>query len=87
MAAPDRTGIETLITRLHVEQAAANEALVPFVSGEYLASMLDQVSDLVAGAEPASNGNSSARTAVGGLSRQEPPEDGSVRAHDGDGGP
>jgi CHAD domain-containing protein len=50
MATPDRPGIETLIEELRVEQAEANEALAPVVTGEQLAALGELVSELVAAA-------------------------------------
>ena len=54
MAAPDRHGIETLIVRLRTEQATANEALARFVTADNLASLCDQLTELVASAHPTS---------------------------------
>jgi hypothetical protein len=51
MPAPDRPGVETLIERLRAEQAARNEALVPFVDAGQLAALSELVSELVATAE------------------------------------
>jgi CHAD domain-containing protein len=51
MPAPDRPGVETLIERLRAEQAAANEALVPFVDAGRLAALSELLSELVAAAE------------------------------------
>ena len=51
MPAPDRPGVETLIERLRAEQAAANEALVPFVDAGRLAALSELLSELVAAAQ------------------------------------
>jgi CHAD domain-containing protein len=51
MAAPDRPGIRTFSETLREEQAQANEALARFVSPERLASLREQLAELVAGAE------------------------------------
>jgi len=50
MAAPDRPGIDSLIVRLRAEQSAANEALARFLAEDKLATLCDQLSELVAGA-------------------------------------
>ncbi len=54
MTALDRPGIETLIGRLRAEQAAANEALARHVTADKLAALCEQLSELVAAAEPVS---------------------------------
>jgi CHAD domain-containing protein len=51
MPAPDRPGIKTLIDTLRAEQAKANKALARFVSAERLASLREQLSELVAAAQ------------------------------------
>jgi CHAD domain-containing protein len=56
LAASDRPGVETLIARLREEQAAANEALARHVRADNLAALGEQLSELVASAEPPSNG-------------------------------
>ena len=56
MTAPDRHGIETLIVRLRAEQATANEALARFVTADNLGSLCDQLTELVASAQPAPPG-------------------------------
>jgi CHAD domain-containing protein len=58
MARPDRVGIETLIERLRIEQATANEALARLVNTHRLASLADQLSELVrnAATAPSMNG-------------------------------
>jgi CHAD domain-containing protein len=48
MTASDRPGIETLVGRLREEQATANKGLERFVSDERLASLCDQLTELVA---------------------------------------
>ena len=62
MTAPDRHGIETLIVRLRVEQATANEALARFVTADNLGSLCDQLTELVASAQPAPPGDEEAKT-------------------------
>jgi CHAD domain-containing protein len=57
MAAPDRPGIETLIERLRAEQQTANQRLADFVSTKRLASLSDQLSELVGSAQTMSSGN------------------------------
>jgi CHAD domain-containing protein len=52
MAAPDRPGIRTFTESLRLEQVQANKALARFVSAERLASLGEQLSELVACAEP-----------------------------------
>jgi CHAD domain-containing protein len=52
MPAADRPGIKTLIESLRVEQVRANKALTRFVSAERLASLSEQLSDLIASAQP-----------------------------------
>jgi CHAD domain-containing protein len=52
MAAPDRPGIRTFSESLRLEQVQANKALARFVSAERLASLGEQLSELVAAAEP-----------------------------------
>jgi CHAD domain-containing protein len=56
MAAPDRPGIRTFTESLRFEQTQANKALARFVTPERLASLGEQVSELVASAEPAYTG-------------------------------
>jgi CHAD domain-containing protein len=58
VARPDRVGIETLIERLRIEQATANEALARIVNAHRLASLADQLSELVrnAASAPLMNG-------------------------------
>ena len=50
MAAPDRRGIGSLITRLRDEQEEANTELAPLVSDEQLRSLRQSMEELVAGA-------------------------------------
>jgi CHAD domain-containing protein len=57
MAAPDRPGIRTFSESLRLEQAQANKALARFVSPERLASLGEQLSELVASAGSADTGN------------------------------
>jgi CHAD domain-containing protein len=52
MPAPDRPGIRTFSESLRLEQAAANKALERFVSPQRLASLGEQVAELVASAAP-----------------------------------
>jgi CHAD domain-containing protein len=80
LAAPDRPGVETLIARLRAEQAAANAALARFVSADHLTSLGEQLSDLVASAEPASIGDRAAPIEAD-LSRGESAADNGVRMH------
>jgi CHAD domain-containing protein len=61
MAAPDRPGIRTFSESLRLEQAAANRALERFVSPERLASLGEQLSELVASAAPAQSGGLGSR--------------------------
>jgi CHAD domain-containing protein len=56
MPAPDRPGIRTFSESLRLEQAAANRALERFVSPERLASLGEQLSELVASAAPMQSG-------------------------------
>jgi CHAD domain-containing protein len=56
MPAPDRPGIRTFSESVRLEQAAANRALERFVSPERLASLGEQLSELVASASPAQSG-------------------------------
>lgn len=51
MPALDRPGIKILIESLRTEQARANKALTRFVSEERLASLREQLSELVANAQ------------------------------------
>jgi CHAD domain-containing protein len=51
MAAPDRPGIRTFGEALRSEQTDANDALARFVGPEPLASLREQLSELVASAE------------------------------------
>lgn len=44
--APDRPGIETLVTRLRAEQGEANESLVPWVVPERLDALVEGLTDL-----------------------------------------
>jgi CHAD domain-containing protein len=85
MPGPDRTGIETLIATLRVEQAEANEALARFVGADHLPSIVDQLSALVAGVEATWGGSHAASTDVVEILRQESPHDG-VRARAAGGG-
>jgi len=50
MPAPDRTGIESLIERLHDEQRRANEELAPLVTRERLESLDERLGELVSDA-------------------------------------
>ena len=54
MAAPDRRGIGSLITRLRDEQEEANTELGPLVSDEGLRALRARMEELVAGAREAS---------------------------------
>jgi len=60
MAAPDRLGIETLIVRLRAEQATANEALARFVTQDNQAARCEQLTELVANAQPTLAGDGEA---------------------------
>ncbi|MEK6326574.1 MAG: CHAD domain-containing protein [Actinomycetota bacterium] len=53
---PDRPGVQTLIERLRAEQAEANEGLAPFVEAGQLAALSELLSELVAAAEAAREG-------------------------------
>jgi CHAD domain-containing protein len=53
MPAVDRPGVNTLSESLRLEQAAANKALATFVSPERLALLEEQLSELLADAQPA----------------------------------
>jgi CHAD domain-containing protein len=50
MGPADRAGISSLTGRLRDEQAEANEALVPYVSEERMATLSERLSELVADA-------------------------------------
>ena len=74
MAAPDRPGIETLITRLRAEQADANAALARFVGEDKLAALCEQLTELVASAEsPAEDDENPGPLEVVWLPRREEP--------------
>jgi CHAD domain-containing protein len=81
LAAADRPGVETLIVRLRAEQAAANAALARFVSADHLTSLSEQLSDLVASAEPASTGDGATTIEAEGLRGGESAADNGVRMH------
>jgi CHAD domain-containing protein len=81
LAAPDRPGVVTLITRLREEQAAANEALARLVTPEHLTSLGEQLSDLVSGVQPASTGDGAAPIEAAELRRRESAPDTAVRVH------
>jgi CHAD domain-containing protein len=49
MSAPDRPGIETLITRLRTEQTEANEALEHYVADQHLLPLCEQLQELITG--------------------------------------
>jgi CHAD domain-containing protein len=51
MGRADRTGIESLVGRLRDEQAEANRALGPYVTGDRLAALGERLSDLVGDAK------------------------------------
>lgn len=53
LPAPDRPGVESLVSRLRVEQGEANEALGPHVTRERLAGLREHVRELIAAAERA----------------------------------
>ena len=53
MPAPDRPGVETLIERLRIEQAEANETVAPFVDPGRLAALSELLFELVAAADEA----------------------------------
>jgi CHAD domain-containing protein len=53
LPAPDRPGIESLVSRFRLEQAEANEALGPHVTEERLAALRERVQELVVAAEEA----------------------------------
>ena len=53
MSAPDRPGIESLISRLRREQADANEALARFVTDDHLAALGERLAELAGEAEAA----------------------------------
>lgn len=57
MAAPDRAGIESLISRLREEQRRANEELAAFVTPERLEALLEAVRELVAEVQPTEPGS------------------------------
>jgi CHAD domain-containing protein len=61
MPAPDRPGIRTFTESLRLEQTAANRALERFVSKERLASLREQLTELVASAAPARSGKAGER--------------------------
>ncbi len=48
LATPDRPGVESLAMKLRDEQAATNEALVPYVDGERLAALHERLGELAA---------------------------------------
>jgi CHAD domain-containing protein len=50
VSAPDRQGIASLVRRLRAEQAAANEALAPFVASKRLEGLGERVENLVGAA-------------------------------------
>jgi CHAD domain-containing protein len=50
LSASDRPGIEALVERLRMEQAAANEALARIVSPDQLAPVFEQLSELAGSA-------------------------------------
>jgi CHAD domain-containing protein len=52
MTAQDRAGIGSLIAKLEVERVEANRELARIASADRLASIADQLSELVAGLEP-----------------------------------
>ncbi len=51
LAAPDRPGIESLVTKLRSEQAEANEDLAGFVDSARLEALRERLDSLVAAAE------------------------------------
>jgi CHAD domain-containing protein len=46
LATPDRPGVESVVAKLRDEQAAANEALVPYVGEERLATLRERLGEL-----------------------------------------
>ena len=52
MTAQDRAGIVSLVAKLEVERVEANRDLARIASADRLASIADQLSELVAGLEP-----------------------------------
>ena len=79
LSAPDRPGVQTLIARLRSEQAAANDALALCVSENRLASLHEQLLELVASAETISEGD----RATIEISRQQDRSDNGTRGHAG----
>jgi CHAD domain-containing protein len=53
MGRSDRPGVESLVARLRVEQAEANEGLAPFVTQERLVALDASLAELAAAARPA----------------------------------
>ena len=70
LAAPDRPGIESLVSRFRVEQAEANDALAPHVTEERLADLRARVQELVAAAEKAGGKRTGSRGVAGALATE-----------------
>jgi CHAD domain-containing protein len=88
LATPDRPGVESLVSKLRDEQAAANEALVPYVGEERLTALHARLGELAAtasaGASDAGSSEQASEAAAlaagsesngGGLTSGDVPED------------
>lgn len=85
MPAPDRPGIRTFSESLRLEQAAANKALERFVSPQRLASLGEQLVELVASAAPTQRGELTRRGELVQLPQlRRASDNGSADAADGD---
>ncbi|MGI9556531.1 MAG: CHAD domain-containing protein [Solirubrobacterales bacterium] len=64
IAAPDRPGVESLITKLKSEQVAANEAIAEFVGGPRLSALIGRLRALVEQAQAAADASVQFRDAA-----------------------
>jgi CHAD domain-containing protein len=56
LPAPDRPGIESMVRRLCAEQAAANQALAPYVTADRVGALQERLAELVTATEAEAEG-------------------------------